>query len=351
MIRSIKKFLVIALITYPFQICADSFSLSGRDIGIGLSGLAAGIIGTAVAASYYHPAALEKLKFEQEQAEKKKRELVEQIQKEQLNAIELQKVRAENLILQIQHTYGDEFEKLRKEKLTEKDALLTIIKENCGMKDMPLNQYYAQLVQNLEALKIAENILTAEKQQERLRVLGNLERILKVYNSLIAEKAKIEKDAAENRRKNEESEQRKVEKEQLELHVLRLRADAIKTKQQKLTSIIEKTDAVYNKLTADSIRNAEHSNELIGVVNVLRVSQAQHAQEFIQAIKKNHERTETLFAGLFRLIDQARQYVNHLVGQQQQTPISQPPPPYSPEYVKQIQAQQALPAPSAPPMN
>lgn len=322
---------------HHFQISAD-FSITGRDIGIGavagLGMLAVGIIGT----SYYHPAALEKLKLEQANEEKKKKELADQAEKDRKQAIEMKKLQALNLLLNIKHTYTDEFERIKKEKLHEKDNLLTIIRENYGMQDMPLNQYYTQLVTNIESLKYAENVLPAESQQERLTFVTNLERVFKVYNNQISDKAKQEKDIAENKHQCKEAEQRKIEKEKLDAQKLRLEIDTAKSIPQEL-----------NRLSEHANEAALKFSEIGSLIHHLKAAVARLAQEFKQTTTKNQEKTELL-------IDQVRQYISHLIDQQQQkaaAPQQAPPPPYNPAYMQQIQAQLPIPfpAPSAPPMN
>ena len=345
MINHITKICLIASLLFStFQSYAVDIPFTARDITIGVSALAVGIAGTAVGAYLYHPASLEKMKLEQEQEEKKKKELAEHAEKEKQRAAELHKLQALNVLLNVKHTYADEFDKLRKEKLNERDSLLNIIKENCGMRDMPLNQYHTELYQTLDSLKNIEPLLPSEKQQERLTLVSNLERILKVYNTQIADKAKLEKDELENRRKKEETEQRKIEKEQLEIKKLRLEVDSIRDTKHELAQINNNINALSNTVVVFASKQNEHSQEIMGSVNALRAKQAHDAQEIKMSILKGSEGMEGRFAVLFKLFDQARQYVNQMVSQPQQ-PVANPQPSYSPEYY-----QQPMPIPSAPPL-
>ena len=341
MITHSKQLLILALILYPFQ--SSSLDFPTREVSIGVSAFAIGAFSTFIGSSWYHPAALAKKELELAQAEKNKKEQAERIEKERQHAAELERLHAENRLLYIKHTYSDEFERLRKEKLNERDALFNIIRENCGMHDLPFNHYHVVLTQNLELLRNLEMALPSDKQQERLTLISNLERISKIYNGQIADKAKHEKEDAESKRRKEETELRKIEKEQLEIRKLQLEVDTIKEEKHKLDHIHVKLDTIANKITTATGKQSEQTQEVMGSVNALRIKQAQDAEDLKKIINKGNETLETKFALLFKLFEQARTFVNTILSQQQAA-VQTPPPPYNPEVYPQMQK------PSAPPI-
>lgn len=338
-----KQLLVFSVAISAFNpITSLDFKITPRDLIIGISALGAGAIASGMGAYYYHPASLEKQKRAVEYEEKKKKEEALAQEKEHVRIAELQKLQAQNVMLTIQHIHKDEIEKVRKEKLHERDALLTIIKENCGMKDMPLNTYYQQLLAHIESLKSLETMLPQEKDHERMLLIEQLERVVKLYNMYISEKARQEKDENETRRKKEELEQRKIEKEQLEVKKLRLEVENIKESRQDLYHIRTGLDALTQGFTHLQTKETERTTEIMNALYTIRAKQVQDAEEIKNNFSKTHEKIDLKFTILFRLFDQARQYVNQLVGQPPALP--QPPASFTPH------ASPQMPAPSAPPL-
>ena len=327
-----------------FQADAVDMNFTPREIYIGLAAIVAGGSVTAAGAYYYHPASLEKKKLELEQEERKKKEFADHTQKERQRIEELHKLQAHNIILTIQHAHKDEIERIKKEKLHEKDALLTIIRETCGMKEMPINTYYDSLTQNIASLKSLENMLCAEKEHERMQLIGNLERIAKAFHLMLSDKARQEKEESEAKRRKDEIEQRKIEKEQLEIKKLRLEVDTIKETRHDISSMRVALDALSHGVNNLHTKETEHASEIINSLNTLRVKQSHDADEIKKTLAKTNERIESKFALLFKLFDQARQYVNQLVGQPQV--IAQPQPSFNSE----LYPQGPMPAPSAPPL-
>ncbi len=328
-----KLFLLFILLLQPLN--GVSYDVKAQDMYVTGTALAVGALSGYIISSAYHPAALEKAKLEQEQAEKKKKELAEQVEKEQHHAAELKRAHAINLLLQVKHTYVDEFKKM--EELHKKETLLSIIKENCGMREMPLNQYHTLVSSNIEALKTIESVLPAEKQQERLTLITNLERILKAYNIQISDKAKAEKDENDAKRKNAEAEQRKVEKEQLELKKLRLEIDNIKETRNLLEIANQKLDVISTRITVSDIRETEHTQEVSAAVNALRIKQAHDHDETKKVLSQINQGTEKHFAMIFKFLEAIH---NYLI----------PPAPPQAAQPQPVYYQYPAPTPSAPPL-
>lgn len=333
--QSKKIFLLITLLVHPLQSFSFDFPFPTREVGIGASAFAIGAIGTFIGSSLYHPAALARKELEIAQTEKNKKEHAEKIEKERQHAAELERLHAENRLLYVKHTYSNEFELIRKEKLQEKE-LLNIIKEKWGMHDQPLNKYHATYIHDIELLTNLEMALPVDKQQERLTLMSNLERIDKIYNSQISDKAKHEREEAENKR-------RKEAKEHAEITLLHLKADTIKEKKHLLANLSLKVDAISNSVTTLSGKLSENSHETNGSVNALRIKLAQDIEDLKRILAKANEAMENKFALLLKQFEQIRNSVNNLLSQQQA--IAQTPPPsYNPEVYPQ------MPKPSAPPL-
>jgi chromosome segregation ATPase len=309
-----------------------------RDLCIGMAALIAGGSITAAGAYYYHPAALEKKKLELEQEEKKKKELAEKAHQEEQRIAELNQHKAKNVFLTIQHLHKDEIEKIKKDKLQEKDALLTIIKENYGMKELPLNSYYQNLQQHIISLYSLENMLNGQHEQERLQLIATLERVSKTFQLLLSEKAHSEKEHADIHQKKDAAELRKREKEQLEIVKLQMEIDTLKQTRSDLSKVCTTLEGLQKLI----VKNNDSAAEIARTLNALQNRQIRDTDDIKKTLAKTNERIDSKFALLFKLFDQARQYVNQLVGQPAMVP--QPPATFNPEVYP------PAPAPSAPPL-
>ncbi len=91
-----------------------------------------------------------------------------------------------------------------------------------------------------------------------------------------------------------------------------------------------------------TVKNNESSAEIAKTLFALQNRQIRDTDDIKKTLAKTNERIDAKFALLFKMFDQARQYVNQLVGQPQVAP--QPPASFTPEVYP------TAPAPSAPPL-
>ena len=94
-------------------------------------------------ANKYHPAALEKCKFEAAKAEQAKKERIAKEEEAKKNQLEAEKTKAQQIILQTRHKYNPEINLLPHDKLqNDKDTFMMIIKSKYNNHKTPLSHYF-----------------------------------------------------------------------------------------------------------------------------------------------------------------------------------------------------------------
>lgn len=311
--------------------------------------LAAGIVGTALATHYYHPAALEKAKIAAEQADKRAKERNEREEQQRKEQAEKERIQASIILAKLHQDYAQETEALNDNKGLTREKFTTIVKSKQSLYSSRFEDYYRTLISNINSLHTIGILLSSEEKNTQKNLLKQLETIKYIFNSKLNEEINAEIEEAKRIKRLEEAEERKKEREQLEIRKLRGDVEAqqtIKKTYDAVNLVMQRLESMEQRqISTQKTQDLEFASlrrQLNGMVenvqNIVSSARAQLATLFMQRFEKTKEA------------------VRNAQSIQQPTVVNQVPPPYNPAAVSALPTnpseavdEGAIPLPTPPP--
>lgn len=322
------------LLTLPTNTFCE---ITARDLYVAAVTAVAASLATVTSTVYYleshHPAALEREKLRIEQEAVKKKEAVELAAKQKAENLANQEQHTRHQLLKVMHTYQQELEALRAGSLKKKIA--EIIKAKHNDNRMPLSVYHAKLMNDLQTLQANEHYAPEAITADYHNIIDRLHDILHQYNLLHGQDLQAEQTAAEQKRKTDEADQRKVEKEQLEIQKLRTEIE----NQKHLDHVLSRVEDLEHKILFHARANTDQCNTISQILS----KQGQEITTLKETMKSNNDFVKANHALIINMLEKIikKKKEDKNPGPQPRYPA---PPAYNP------QANGHMPAPSAPPM-
>lgn len=277
-----KIALIFCMIAYGNSSCAPDISL--RDMYCAGAGLTVGVIAATIGGNYWHEAALKReelaaaqeqirMKDQQEQNEKIKKEKEEQAKREAIETF-----------MKIKREYSPEIIALTSKKNLDREQHLLIIKSKNSAMLSRLSDYYQKLLSDIHILNRNWVLLSAEDKQAHSDFISKLYQIQYQYNLNLHEDKNAEEQEAKKIKHQEEEERLKLEQERL------------KVKEQKLRIQVQE-----GKLEAQ--KNVQHTKEAVNSINTK-----------IDTLIRSHKNNEQEFAALRILITSSTQVITDAIG-------------------------------------
>ena len=345
-----KKTLVIlsvSLLVNPIHAAIDWSN--ANDLGYVGGAMAVGGIGTWIASCYLHPAAAKRAEIEAGQEDKRSKKQKEDAERLRQETAEKERTKASIAFAKLRQDYTQEVNALHDINSLSKEKLANIVKSKQAIYSSRFKDYYETLTADINLLHTIGVLLSPEEKKAQVSLLTKLEEIKHIFNLKLNEDINFELEEARRVKRHEESERRRVEREELELQARRGEVEA----QKNIKKITEVTNAISQKL--DSIEHrqitAQRNHEL--EASSLRKQMSTLADLFKDTVGAARAQLAALFIQRF---DDAKKEV--ITAQSQAAPnviVQQVQPPYNPAAVSVMnqrapsEAVDAMPLPTPPP--
>lgn len=345
-----KKLLVIlsaSLLVNPIEAKIDW--RDAQDLGYVGGAVAAASISTWIASCYWHPAAAKRAQIEAAQEDKRTKIQKEEAERARQEVAEKERTKASIAFAKLRQDYSQEISALHDSNSLSKEKLAHIVKSKQAIYSSRFKDYYETLTANINQLHTIGVLLSDEEKKAQVSLLTKLEEIKHIFNLKLNEDINFELEEARRVKRHEESERRRVEREELELQARRGEVEA----QKNIKKIAETTNAISQKLDSIEQRQitAQRNHELDSA------SLRKHFNTLADIFRDTVGQARAQLAALFiQRFDDAKKEV--ISAQSQAAPhviVNQVPPPYNPAAVSAMsqpapsEAVDAMPLPTPPP--
>lgn len=304
-----------------------------QDVGYVAGAAAVGIFGAGIASYYLHPAAARRAEIEATQEDKRmkaQKEEAEQLRQEQA---EKERINASITLAKLLQDYALETKELENHKELTRERLTEIVRSKQSAYLSRFEDYYKALNSTIHSLHTIGVLLSPEEKKSQLELLTKLQTVKHIFNKKLNEEINAEQEEAKRIRRHEEAEQRKIEREQLEIKKLRGDVEAqqtIKKTNDSVNLVLQRLDAIEQRqISAQKNNNLESASfrrqiaELSEVIkDSVSTARAQLATFILQQIDKAKE-----------VVVKAQQVSQ---SQQPTVVVNQVPPPYNPAAVSAL---------------